>query len=98
IPKCRRISGTRVRITCAGLNANRRRAGRLQAGWIRQVDRIVICEGIGVRCGRGARNEERIAAGEATERRVVEAGAELRDAEGREGVAEVPLLVAVERA
>src|ERR1044071_8257305 len=66
--------------------------------WIRIINRVIRSKCIRIGCRRGARDEKRVAAQEAADGWIVEAGAQLGDAEGGEGVAVVPLLVAVERA
>src|ERR1043165_1533546 len=70
----------------------------LQPARVGGVYRIIVGERIGVGGGSGAWDEERVAADEAADRWVVEARAELGDAERGERVAAVPLLVAVKLA
>src|SRR5262245_34350078 len=71
---------------------------RFQSARVRAVHRVVVSECVGVGGRSRARNQEWVAADEAAEGRVVEARAELGDAESGEGVAEVPLAVAVKLA
>src|ERR1044071_4230518 len=67
-----------------------------QPAWVVLVYWIVVREGVRIRRRCGARNEQRVAAQEAADGRIVESRAELGDAERGKVVALVPLLVAVE--